>query len=100
MSYVSVKEFDQELTTDYIIPAEYYDTHRLVFSHYQIDRKIVRIGRNGKQKNKDNKFTSRNRCFRPISQARDCVDVPRKGNRLPQLPTSSCQNAVSQHLLN
>lgn len=56
---LSVKDSDYELTSDYIIPAEYYDTHRLVFSHYQIDKKIVKIRKNGKQKNK--KFTNSGR---------------------------------------
>ncbi len=40
-----------ELTPDYI-PKEYYDTYRLVFTHYHIDKIIVRIGHNAKQAEK------------------------------------------------
>lgn len=48
---MSETKYDQELPNDFIIPSEYYDKYRLIFSHYHLDKKIGRIGMNESQKN-------------------------------------------------
>ena len=46
---MSFTDSHQELN-DHIVPKEYYDRYPLIFSHYHLDRIIVRIGKNEKQK--------------------------------------------------
>jgi hypothetical protein len=114
-----------ELKPDYI-PKEYYDTYRLVFTHYHIDKIIVRIGRSGhlqhqanggesykgiqgfeyfKQTQTENLSKQRglangNRCIRPTNEVWDSPSLPRGGNRLHSLPPMPNKDTSSQHLLN
>jgi len=48
---VSDIKFNPELP-NYIpeVPKEYYDQYHLIFSHFNLDKKIVRIGQNERQK--------------------------------------------------
>lgn len=60
---------DQELPT--IIPEDFYDKYRIVFSEYNLDKKIARIGLNEKQR-------------RAQGVANDCrgiIALPDAGNR-------------------
>jgi len=40
--------------TDYTIPSRYYDKYPLVFTFYEIDREIARIGENEQTKKRTN----------------------------------------------
>jgi len=114
-----------ELKANYI-PKEYYDTYRLVFTHYHIDKIIVRIGRSGHNQHKTNEgelhksiqgfeyfkqiqagnlskqrgFTKSSRCIRPISEVWNSSNLPRGGNRFQELLPMSDKDTSSQHLLN
>lgn len=88
----------QELP-DYIIPTDYYDRYRLVFSHYHLDSKIARIGKNEKQKRSNQKIAFDNRLdtevlnswnsFRPIRVSREADYIRDSGDQsaLHQLHT-------------
>jgi hypothetical protein len=115
----------QELKANYI-PKEYYDTYRLVFTHYHIDKIIVRIGRSGHNQYKTNErepykgiqgfeyfkqiqtgnfakqrgLAKSNGCFRPTSEVWDSTNLPRGRDRLHSLPPMSNKDTSSQHLLN
>ena len=65
---------DQELPINYI-PKEYYDKYRLIFSHYNLDRKFARIGGNAKKKHKK-KHTNGCRGFRqPYEKTNDSIGI-------------------------
>lgn len=99
---MSVTNFDQELPNNYIIPSEYYDRYRLIFSHYQIDRKIGRIGLNEKQRRKAKTRGDSDSC-RSFGSARETwnsVRIFRETDNLQQLEAISRQIVGSQHLLN
>lgn len=85
----------------YIIPAEYYDKYPLVFSHFHLDRLIVRIGMNERQRkaaiNRRNTDSTRT-----IGQATDSWYsplLPREGDSIQQQIITS-KIPASQNLLN
>jgi hypothetical protein len=94
--YLSFTDSHQELT-DHIVPKEYYDRYPLVFSHYHLDRIIVRIGMNEKQRNstKHRGLANSTRSFGQIDDSWDSFAIPRGTDYLQQqiltskVPTSS-----------
>lgn len=90
----------QELPSDYIIPPEYYDRFRLVFTHFHIDRKIGRIGMNGRQKAKINRsITLNSRSTQELSKTWSNVRVSRETS-YHQYATLNSEEIGSQYLLN
>lgn len=49
---MSGDNYYHELPNKGIIPQEYYDKYPVIFRHYHMDKKLVRIGMNGKQRQK------------------------------------------------
>lgn len=90
----------QELT-DHIVPKEYYDRYPLVFSHYHLDRIIVRIGMNEKQRKAitDRRFTDSQRSLGQITDTWICSDLPRREDYFQQQIITS-KIPASQNLLN
>ena len=101
-SFLSETNSYQELPgrDDYIIPAEYYDRYRLIFSHFHLDRKLVRIGRNGYQKKAERKITDSSKSAVSISESWNSVSLSREVSNLQELVSISSKDAFSQHLLN
>ena len=95
---MSFTDSHQELT-DHIVPKEYYDRYPLIFSHYHLDRIIVRIGMNEKQRKatKYRGLTNSTRSFGQIDDSWNCLVIPRGADYLQQqvltskIPTSSNQ---------
>jgi len=92
---LSFKTFDPELTA---VPKALYTTQRLVFSHYYMDKKIVRIGKNAKQKNR--RFTFNNRCARKFGNTWNRFNVSRKRSNYGEFTTDSSKNTPSKHMFN
>lgn len=91
---------NQELPNDYIIPTEYYDRYRLVFSHFHLDRKIGRIGLNARQKRSRRTASDSSRNPAKVSQIWDSVRVSREADSIREFATVSSQEVRSQNLLN
>lgn len=91
---------DQELPNDFIIRSEYYDRYRLVFSYYHLDRKLVRIGRNGKQKEKGRTITRRDRGFEELNDSWNGMEIFSEGNSIQEFPTVSSKISQGQHIVN
>lgn len=90
---------DSELpVSDHILP-EYYDKYRLVFSHYQLDRKIGRIGVNEYQK-RFTRFTTSNRRADEPYDAWNNFDVSRKAAHIQRIDTTGRENSRSYRKLN
>ena len=91
---------DQELP-NYIpeVPKEYYDQYHLIFSHFNLDRKIARIGLNGRQKRSAG-LTNDYRGSRQADDSWDSPEISRKKDHLQQIRTGSSKIPRSQHLLN
>lgn len=87
---MSFTDSRQELT-DYIVPKEYYDRYPLVFSHYHLDRIIVRIGMNEKQKKAitTRKFADSKRAYRQVDDSWYSSGVHRGTNYIQQQAITS-----------
>jgi len=87
--------------SDHIVPKEYYDRYPLVFSHYHLDRIIVRIGMNEKQRRSINyrKLADSARSFGQNNDSWDSIALPRGTNYLQQQVLTS-KVATSSNLLN
>jgi hypothetical protein len=102
----SETNFHQELPgkDDYIIPAEYYDRYRLVFSHYHLDRKLVRIGSNGRQrKATEGRLTDSSRSGQEMDDPRYSigeVSVSRETDYLQKFQTLASKISQGQRPLN
>lgn len=94
----------RELPNDYIIPAEYYDRYRLVFSHFHIDRKIGRIGLNEKQRRTAAKRASNSQRNDEVSYDTRYsfrgVKLSSEADRLQQLLTTSSKDPRSYNQIN
>ena len=97
-------DYHQELPNDYIIPSEYYEKYRLVFSHYNLDRKLVRIGMNENQKrsktSKGIRNTTINRSIRKGDGYWNSIHLSREENSIPELkaiPSEVSQGQYSVH---
>lgn len=95
----------QELRNDYIIPSEYYDKYRLVFSHYDLDRKLVRIGMNENQKKRSQ--TSRGirntHTYRSVTVGDEYwnnIQLSREGHNLSQLEAITSEVSQSEYIIN
>lgn len=101
---LSETNFHQELPTigdDYIIPTEYYDKYRLVFSHYHLDKIFVRIGMNAKQRRAaQGAITQSDRPVKAVYDSWYSVGLSRKGDRVQEQPIIACKVPASQNLLN
>lgn len=95
---------ERELPNDYIIPSEYYDRYRLVFSHFHIDRKIGRIGLNGRQRLTKARRTADTRQGDGVSDDTRYsfrgVRVSREADNLQQFLTASSEIPRSNNTLN
>jgi len=94
----------QEIPDDFIIPSEYYERYRLVFSHYHLDRKLVRIGLNENQKRSKASEGIRtaygNRGFGKRSSVWSSVTVSREGYNLSRRQTLPSEVPKSQYNIN
>src|SRR3989338_3260024 len=80
-------KFDQELP-NYIpdIPQEFFGQYHLIFSHFNLDKKIVRIGQNERQRragNNPNSYGSN----RETNDTPDSLGLFRETNRNQKFPT-------------
>ncbi len=93
---------DQELPNDYIIPPEYYDRYRLVFSHYHLDRKLVRIGKNERQRQAKARgaATDSPGSHRTMDGTWNGIKISREENNFQGLTSVSSKNSQGQHLIN
>lgn len=104
LQFVSESSSHQELPDDFIIPSEYYEKHRLVFSHYHLDRKLVRIGLNENQKR--SKASQRigiadsHGSFRAGNAVWSSITISREGHNLSQLKTFPREVTKSQYNIN
>lgn len=79
-----------ELPNDYIIPTEYHDRYRLIFSHYNLDAKLVRIGKNGKQRQKSVKqLTYGNGSIKAVGKTWNGIEYPEKSILFTNTPQSA-----------
>lgn len=87
--------------TDHIVPKEYYDRYPLVFSHYHLDRIIVRIGMNEKQRKAINHrgLTNSARSFGQNDDSWDSLALPRGTDYLQQQVLTS-KVTTSSNLFN
>lgn len=94
----------QELPNDYIIPSEYYDRYRLVFSHFDLDRILVRIGMNENQKrSKTNKGIRNPQVVRSTRKGDgywSSIHLSREGHSLSQLEAVTSEVPQSQYNIN
>jgi len=94
----------QELPDDFIIPSEYYERHRLVFSRYHLDRKLVRIGLNENQKrsqaSKGIGTAYGTRSIGKRSSLWSSVTVSREGHSLSRGQTFPSEITKSQYNIN
>lgn len=97
---VSFTDSHQELT-DHIVPKEYYDRYPLVFSHYHLDRIIVRIGMNEKQKKAitNRGFTNSQRTYRQVDDSWYSSGIYRGADYIQQQAIPN-KISTSQNLLN
>ena len=97
---LSDTKFDQELP-NYIpdIPKEYYEQYHLIFSHFDLDKKIVRIGRNERQK-RSARLTNDYRGFRQANEAWNSTEISRKTGHIQRITPVGSKISRSQHLLN
>jgi hypothetical protein len=93
--FLSFTDSHQELN-DHIVPEKYYDKYPLVFTHYHLDRIIVRIGMNEKQRKSisHRRFTDSTRVVGQVSDSWYSADLHREGDHIQQqfitseIPTS------------
>ena len=92
--------FDQELP-NYIpeVPKEYYDQYHLVFSHFNLDKKIARIGMNERQRRATG-LTNDYRGSRQAGDSWDSLEVSRKTNHIQRITPIGSKISRGQHLLN
>jgi len=81
------------------IPKEYYDQYHLIFSHFNLDRKIARIGQNERQR-RSTRLTSDYRGSRQANEAWNSPEISRKTDHLQRISPISSKILRSQHLLN
>lgn len=97
-------DFHQELPNDYIIPIEYYERYRLIFSHYNLDQKLVRIGMNENQKRSKTSQGIRNttdsRSIRKGDGYWNSIHLSREGNSIPELKAIPSEVSQSQYSVN
>lgn len=93
-------KYHHELPSDYIIPAEYYDRYHLVFSHYDLDKKLGRIGLNENQRRKSGTITNSRRSDREMAYSWHIVEVSGKEDYLRQIPIIGSKVTQGEHLLN
>lgn len=91
---------DPELTNDFTIPSAYYDKYRLVFSYYHLDKKLVRIGSNERQKEKRRTITRSSRGLRKLNDSWDSMDVSRKGDTFRAITTVGGEIPESKYIVN
>jgi hypothetical protein len=88
------------ITDGYIIPSKYYDKYPLVFTRYHLDRIIVRIGSNEKQKQAiARKTTDSGGSSKASNDSWYKAGVSREGNCIQQ-PIDTHQVAQSDHIFN
>ena|SRR3989344_5475698 len=81
------------------IPREYYDQYHLIFSHFNLDKKIARIGMNERQR-RSARLTNDHRGFRQAIDSWNSPEISRKTDHIQRITPIGSQIPRSQHLLN
>jgi len=88
------------ITDGYIIPTKYYDKYPLIFTRYHLDRIIVRIGSNEKQKQAIARRTAESgRSSKTVYDPWYKVGISGEGNHIQQ-PLNTNQISQSDNILN
>lgn len=101
LSFTNSHQELPSIDNGYIVPKDYYDKYPLVFSHYHLDRIIVRIGMNEKQRKAINhgRVTDSARAVRQVSDSWYSSDLHREGDQIQQ-QLITCEISTSHNMFN